>query len=105
MQVGITVAMLVIEVVKLYVGFPNSVVDRPNKLLKGFQKIKLEANEIQTVSFSLPVSELAWFNPEKQGWEIEAMEYELWVGTSSREEDLVKTSFRVIKKPPVSAEL
>ncbi|MEL6973834.1 MAG: glycoside hydrolase family 3 C-terminal domain-containing protein [Bacteroidota bacterium] len=93
------------EVVQLYVGFPNSAVDRPNKLLKGFQKIELEANEIQTVSFNLPVSELAWFNPEKQNWEIEEMEYELFVGTSSRNDDLVKTSFKVIKKPPVSAEL
>ncbi|MEM6895012.1 MAG: glycoside hydrolase family 3 C-terminal domain-containing protein [Bacteroidota bacterium] len=104
-QVSNTGAMKGKEVVQLYVGFPISAVDRPNKLLKGFHKIELEPNETQMVSFKVPMSELAWFNSEKQEWEIEEMEYELWVGTSSRAEDLVKTAFKVIKKPPVSAEL
>jgi beta-glucosidase len=36
-------------VVQFYVGFENSAVDRPMKLLRGFKRVTLEPGETQTV--------------------------------------------------------
>ncbi len=83
------------EVVQMYVGFNNSKVDRPVKLLRGFEKIHLNPGEVKRVHFSLPVNELAWYNPESKSWEIEEMEYELYVGSSSVKEDLLISNFIV----------
>ncbi|TAI47743.1 beta-glucosidase [Flagellimonas allohymeniacidonis] len=86
------------EVIQLYVGFSNSEVDRPIKLLRDFKKILLEPNETKKVKLEVSVKDLAWYNPENEGWEIEIMDYELYVGSSSREKDLLKTTFTVNKK-------
>jgi beta-glucosidase len=83
------------EVTQLYIGFKNSIIDRPVKLLRGFNKIYLKPNEQKTVEFSLPVKELSFYNPETQQWEIEKMEYEIFVGSSSKKEDLLTSTFRV----------
>lgn len=77
------------EVVQLYVGFSHSKVDRPVKLLKGFRRVRLEAGEKKTVSFAVPWEDLAWYNPARRAWEVEAMAYEVLAGGSSRREDLL----------------
>ena len=81
------------EVVQLYIGFKNSRVDRPVKLLRGFQKVELPPGEQVLVKFEIPMEELAWYNPEAEKWEIEEMEYELYLGSSSAESDLSTTTF------------
>lgn len=78
------------EVVQLYVGFLNSAVDRPKKVLRGFERIFLRKGERRSVKITCPMKELAWFNPEQKQMEIEHMEYELYIGTSSDEKDLLK---------------
>nr|WP_299338014.1 glycoside hydrolase family 3 C-terminal domain-containing protein [Allomuricauda sp.] len=92
------------EVVQLYVGFANSSVDRPVKLLRDFEKVHIGPNETKTIRLEVAVKDLAWYNPKKKNWEIEEMEYELYVGSSSSQEDLLQTTFS-IKKTPVSDEL
>jgi beta-glucosidase len=84
------------EVVQLYIGFKNSVIDRPVKLLRGFEKIHLEPGSEQRVEFALPAEELAWYNPETSAWEIEEMEYEFYIGSSSREDDLLVGRFEIL---------
>jgi beta-glucosidase len=83
------------EIVQLYAGFSQSQVDRPVKLLRGFQKLALAPGETRVASFTLPVSELAWYNPDAGEWQVEAMPYEVFVGGSSAEKDLLRAIFTV----------
>lgn len=80
------------EVLQLYVGFGKSKVERPVKTLKGFQRVHLQQSEKRQVVISCPLSELAWFNEEKNVFELEHMEYEVYLGTSSLAKDLLKTT-------------
>jgi beta-glucosidase len=83
------------EIVQMYVGFANSQVERPVKLLRGFDKVALQAGETATVAFDLPASELAWYNDKEREWQIESMSYEVYVGGSSANEDLLKEAFSI----------
>ncbi|MGB4669420.1 MAG: fibronectin type III-like domain-contianing protein, partial [Bacillota bacterium] len=44
------------EVVQVYVGMKASVVDRPKKLLKGFEKVYLDLGESKVVSIPVDIS-------------------------------------------------
>ena len=83
------------EVVQMYIGFLNSAVDRPVKLLRGFDKVLLQTGETRAVTMELAVSELAWYNPDEKEWQVEAMPYEVFVGGVSSEEALLRGSFVV----------
>lgn len=78
------------EVVQLYVGFKNSGVDRPVKLLRGFSRVGLLPGESKEVNLSCPLEKLKWYNPQTAAWELEHMEYELYIGTSSSNKDLLE---------------
>ena len=83
------------EIVQLYIGFANSSIDRPVKLLKGFDKIKLAAGEAQTVQFEVEMSDLSWYDPESKQWKLEEMSYEIYVGPSSDRNRLLIDSFEI----------
>ena len=83
------------EVVQLYIGFKNSNVDRPVKLLRGFKKIKLQPNEVKTVNFEIKAEDLDYYNPDKKQWEVEEIEYEVYLGSSSRANDLLANKFQI----------
>jgi beta-glucosidase len=72
------------ETVQLYVGKTGSVVERAEKELKAFKKVNIAAGETVTVSLSVPVSSLAYYDVKSSKWVIEPGEYRLLVGTSSR---------------------
>jgi Beta-glucosidase-related glycosidases len=76
------------QVVQLYVGFKNSKVDRPVKLLRGFSRMELKAGEEKEVRIECPVEKLKWYNPYTRSWELEHMEYEMYLGFSSDKKDL-----------------
>jgi len=80
------------EVIQLYVGFSNSSIDRPVKLLRGFNKVFLKPGEIKKVDFNLNPDDLAYYNVQNKKWEIEKMEYEVYIGSSSNN-NLLKSSF------------
>jgi beta-glucosidase len=90
------------EVVELYVGFEGSSVDRPVKLLRAFDKVALAPGETKSVPLSVEVRDLAWYNAERQAWEIEPMTYSVLVGPSSRDADLLKGRFTVVAGAPRS---
>lgn len=79
------------EVVQLYVGFANSKVDRPVKSLRGYQRVGLEPGESKKVDIVCPVEELTYWGED--GWTLEHMEYEGYLGNSSALSDLAKGSF------------
>ena len=83
------------EVAQMYVGFANSAVDRPVKLLRDFDKVALQPGETRTVTLDVPVKELSWYNPDDREWQTEAMPYEVYVGGSSAMEDLLAETFIV----------
>jgi beta-glucosidase len=71
------------EVVQLYVRDPRASLARPEKELKGFAKVALEPGETQTVSLSLDMRALAYYNDARAAWVAEAGEFEVLVGASS----------------------
>ena len=78
------------EVVQLYVGFTNSSVDRPVKQLRGFQRVHLDPGEEKRVVINCPLEKLCWYNPISREWELEHMSYEIYLGSSSSDSDLLK---------------
>lgn len=83
------------EVVQLYIGFSNSSVNRPVKVLKGFARVSLQAADEKTISIKVPVEKLKWFNPDTNKWELEQMDYEVYIGNSSSTKDLLKGTVRI----------
>jgi beta-glucosidase len=83
------------QVMQLYIGFDHSAVEREHKLLKGFQRLTLAPGETKTVSISCPFDKLKWYNPDTKAWELEKMEYQAYIGSSSNEADLIKKSFLI----------
>ncbi len=81
------------QVMQLYIGFDNSSVEREHKLLKGFQRLTLNPGETKKVTLLCPFDKLKWYNPEAGGWELEQMEYQAYIGSSSDEKDLIMESF------------
>ncbi|MBD0378520.1 glycoside hydrolase family 3 protein [Paenibacillus sedimenti] len=71
------------EVVQLYVRADSSRVQRPLKELKGFRRIRLTPGEKRTVRFTVPVSELAFWDVTRDAYCIESGTYTLMVGGSS----------------------
>ena len=83
------------EAVQLYVGFSNSSVDRPVKVLRDFDKVPLLGGETKTVTLEVGANDLAWYNPVTPSWEVEAMDYEVYVGSSAAPQDLQRAEFQV----------
>lgn len=83
------------EVVQMYVGFGNSRVDRPVKILRGFTRVDLQPGEEKEVTITCPVEKLAYYNAYTRQMEVEAMEYEMYIGTSSADKDLLKGNVRL----------
>lgn len=82
------------EVVQLYIKDEIGSVTRPDKELKGFEKIELEAGESKTVSFTITpkMLEFTGISMEKV---LEAGDYTVMVGTSSK--DYLETKFKLKK--------
>ena len=78
------------EIVQLYIGFENSKIDRPKKLLKGFTRVSLKPNETKKITIKVKKSNLAWYNPQSEDWEIEKINYSVYIGGSSDLKDLLK---------------
>ena len=73
------------EVVQLYVSDTDASVERPEKELKGFEKVFLEPGESATVRFTLDRRALSFFDAEAHDWKAEPGEFHALLGTSSRD--------------------
>ncbi|HYL53783.1 MAG TPA: glycoside hydrolase family 3 C-terminal domain-containing protein, partial [Acidimicrobiia bacterium] len=73
------------EVVQCYVHDVESSVARPPQELKAFVKICLDPGESQEVALPLDDRAFAFWDTAAHGWTVEAGEFELRVGTSSRD--------------------
>ena len=82
------------EVVQLYIRDLVSSVTRPVKELKGFQKVRLEPGETTTVAFNITPALLSFYDIN-MNYVVEPGDFELMVGTSSRDADLKKIILHV----------
>jgi beta-glucosidase len=78
------------EVVELYVNDPVSSLPRPPKELKAFSKIQLKAGESKEVKFTLTENAFHFYNPGKKQWVIEPGEFNIFIGSSSKDIRLEK---------------
>jgi beta-glucosidase len=84
------------EIAQLYIGYKYPSVDRPVKELKGFGKISLKPGEIKTLSINLKAKDLAFYDVNSKSWVVEKIEYIAYMGPSSRKDDLLKASFKIL---------
>lgn len=78
------------EVVQLYIGAPASAVRRPARLLKDFRRVELRCGEKTTVELGCSLRDLAWYDEQRETFVEEPGPYEVYVGTSSALQDLVR---------------
>jgi beta-glucosidase len=83
------------EIAQLYIGYEGSSIDRPVKELKGFGKLFLKPGETKTLSLSVTVKDLAYYNTSSNAWIVEKIKYKVLVGPSSRKEELLTASFEI----------
>jgi beta-glucosidase len=72
------------EVVQVYVSDRASSLPRPPKELKGFAKVALQPGESKSVEFVLDERAFAFYDPYQKQWIVEPGEFEILVGSSSR---------------------
>lgn len=83
------------EIVQVYVGFPGKVIDRPQKLLRGFKKVSLRPSEHKTIDFQISLDDLRYWCPESRDWIIERGNHKIYVGGTSDNDHLISADFLV----------
>jgi beta-glucosidase len=83
-----------VEIVQLYISDLVTSTTWVNKELKAYQRVALKAGETKCVRFSVPASTLTLVNAAGERV-VEPGEFELLVGSSSRDKDLLKATFRI----------
>ena len=73
------------EVVQLYVHDLESALPRPEKELKSFARIELGPGESGTATMTLDMRSFAYFDDLRNAWVAEAGEFDLLIGSSSRD--------------------
>jgi beta-glucosidase len=73
------------DVAQLYVHQQRSALPRPEKELKGFQKIFLKPGESKTVTINLDDNAFKYFNDASGQWVLEPGAFDILVGNSSRD--------------------
>lgn len=76
--------------VQLYVGFDNSRLDRPHKLLRGFRRVRLRPGEEKEIRISCPLEKLKYYDTRTKSFALEHMEYPVYIGTSADEKNLLR---------------
>ena len=75
------------EIVQLYISDKYSSITRPVKELKAYQRVSLKPGESKEIVFELNKSAFAYYDSE-MNYVVEAGDFDILVGNSSRDEDL-----------------
>ncbi|MDR0973607.1 MAG: glycoside hydrolase family 3 C-terminal domain-containing protein, partial [Prevotellaceae bacterium] len=73
------------EVVQLYVTREDGQVEWPEKELKAFDRVNLKPSETKSVTLSVPVSSLRYWDEATHDWQLEHSTLNIAVGASSRD--------------------
>lgn len=87
------------EIVELYIHDVRCSYLKPEKELKGFEKVYLKPDEEKTVTFILDKMSFAHFEPKIHDWYIESGEFDILIGSSSRKIELNKRVFVLNTRP------
>lgn len=71
------------EIVQLYIKDKKSSLPRPEKELKGFEKVSLLAGEEKEVTFTVDKQALSFYDDRKQAWVAEEGDFEVLIGASA----------------------
>jgi len=71
------------EIAQLYVHQQKSMLPRPEKELKGFEKIQLAAGEQKTITIALDEDAFKYFNDAQNNWVMDGGSFDILVGTAS----------------------
>jgi beta-glucosidase len=72
------------EVVQLYIKDEKASVDRPEKELKGFQKVYLQPGEQKEITFKIDQNVLSFYDTITHSWVAEPGKFQVLIGSSSR---------------------
>ena len=84
------------EVIQLYISDKYSSITRPVKELKAYRRVSLKPGESKEIVFELNKSAFAYYDSE-MNYIVEAGDFDILVGNSSRDEDLKNSNFNVEK--------
>jgi beta-glucosidase len=84
------------EIVQLYVNDIYSSVTTPVKELKGFSRLTLKPGETRTAEITISASALSLIGKDNRAV-VEPGEFEIMIGSSSRDEDLLCTIIEVVE--------
>ena len=71
------------EVAQLYVSDPSAKIDRPERELKGFEKVRLAAGETKHVTMNLDARSFSYWDTAAHKWTIDPGKFVIRVGDSS----------------------
>jgi len=83
-----------VEIAQLYISDLVTSATWVNKELKAYRRVPLEAGKSKRIQFELPVSALSIVNVDAERV-VEPGEFEVMIGPSSRDQDLLKGRFAV----------
>ncbi len=73
------------EIIQVYISDLKSSLERPLKELKAFKRVFLKKGESKKIEFSIDKSSLSFFDPEGKTWIAESGDFEILIGSSSRD--------------------
>jgi len=73
------------EVAQVYVTDPVSSIDRPERELKAFRKVRLAPGESQRIGLPLTERAFAFWDQQRHAWTVEPGTFGISVGASSRD--------------------
>lgn len=79
------------ETAQVYVGDQECRLVRPQKELKGFEKVYLNPGQSKTVSLRLADEAFRFYDPVKHQWQVESGQFDIYVGSSSADIRLTQT--------------
>jgi beta-glucosidase len=87
------------EVVQLYIGYPKTAAPAPNgrpiKELKAFARVALKKGETKTVQFTVPTSDMAYWNMTQSTWVVEKVSHKVYIGPSADPAQLKSADFTI----------
>ncbi len=83
------------EVAQLYLHFPEEAA-QPPKVLRGFERVYLEAGESKTVTLPLTQRDTSYWNVVNQKWTVAPGKYTVYISTSANNADIkLQDSFNI----------
>jgi beta-glucosidase len=84
-------AMAVAEVVQVYLEPPGRLLERPRRTLVAFERLSLQPGEQRRLTLSIPLRQLACFDPTRDAFVLEAGRHRLVVARHAEDPGLVVT--------------